>query len=64
VARLRAITASLKEPGVTSNIGTTPYIAFVGALAFLILVIADRQQYAAVGRLSGYKAPALYGPPR
>ena len=35
-------------------------IAFVGALAFLVLIAADRQQSAAVSRLSEYKFPSPY----
>jgi hypothetical protein len=36
------------------------YIAFIGALAFLILVIADRQQSAALKRLSDYALRPRY----
>jgi hypothetical protein len=33
------------------------YIAFVGALAFLVLFVADREREAGVERLSTYRIP-------
>jgi hypothetical protein len=38
------------------------YIAFVGVLAFLILVIVDRQQSAALKRLSDHRLPLQFRP--
>ena len=40
------------------KLATLAFLAFVAALAFLILFIADREKQAGVERLSNYKIPA------
>jgi len=39
------------------KLATLAFLAFVAALAFLILFIADREKQAGVERLSNYKIP-------
>lgn len=39
------------------KLATLAFLAFVAALAFLVLFIADREKEAGVERLSNYKIP-------